>query len=271
MAHTNRAPVQTRARLLGAAAILLAYGGLCAVRWVCDADPAFEFLHRLLTFVLVGLALPLVWIWRSGSPAEQPASVYRLLLLTAAALAAAVLIFPELRRPDARPDLWSAAAHLTAAVGLGYLAFRLLPLLLPERPFAVRLVWGCLIIAAAVPTARGLLVGGLGALLTLAAGSWLPALILLAPLAALELGPTHNLATTGGLLAAILVGTLLLLLFTRRFLLPTVLGRQHPAQNDETDPLGDIGDQEGQHQGVGGVEVAPDEGRQDEAQREQPQ
>ncbi len=246
-----------------AGGLLLLFAGFCLLRRVCRPDPVFDVFQRVLAFGLVGLLLPLVWIKRTGAPAESPASIYRQIILTVAAIATAVFLFPELWRDGGPPSPSAAAGHLLAAAGTAYFAFRFVFVLLPERPFMIRLVWSTLVVLGAVPELRGALVGGAAALLCLAAGSWLPGVLLLWPLFAVETQSAY-----GWLSALPVLGILVLLLFTlRRSPAFGPLGH-HAGQYQKADPLGDVDDQKGQHQGVGGGEIIADEGGEGKAQGE---
>jgi hypothetical protein len=235
----------TRVRLVFASVLVLAYVLLAATHWSGEVNVAYELFYRLITFVVVGIAAPVVWVGLNRTPAEAGSSVYRQLLVAGAILVAVVALFPDLRGPGGWLEIWAWVSHSVAAVGAAYFAYRFLPAFLKPSRLAERLIWGGLVILAVVPTARGAVVAGLSGMLTCAAGSFWPAAVLLVFLfGTFDCGVlVEDLSSTGPWLLAALVGFLLLVLLTLRGALA-----QNAGQQDEADPLGDVGDQVDEHQ-----------------------
>lgn len=232
-------------RLIFALALVFAFILLAASHWLGGADVAYELFYRVIIFVVVGITAPVIWIRMSRTPAEPGGSIYRQLLITGAVAAAVIFLFPELEPPVGWGEVWAWVSHLVAAVGTAYFAYRFLPVFLNSGGLTERVVWGGLVILAVVPTVRGVVVAGLAGMLTVAAGSFWPAVVLLAALfGTFDCGIcVEEISSTGPWLLAALSGLLLLVLLTLRGALAQDTGKQ-----DETGPLDDVGDQIDEHQ-----------------------
>ncbi len=231
--------------MIFALVLVFAYILLAATHWLGGGDVAYELFYRVLTFVVIGIMAPVVWIRLNRTPAEPGGSVYRQLLVTGAVVAAVIFLFPQLELPVGWVEVWAWVSHLVVAVGTAYFAYRFLPVFLGLVGLTEKVVWGGLVILAVVPSVRGVVVAGLAGMLTVAAGSFWPAVVLLAALfGTVDCGiSVEELSSTGPWLIAALVGLLLLVLLTLRGALA-----QDTGQQDETGPFDDVGDHVDEHQ-----------------------
>jgi len=246
--------------------LIAAYVLLAATHWLGGANVAYELFYRLIAFVAVGIVAPLVWIRLNRIPAEPGASLYRQLLVAVAVAVAVFFLFPELAAPAGWADVWVWVSNTVAAAGTAYLAYRFLPAFLDSGGVTGRIVWGVLAVLAVVPTTRGFVAAGLAGMLTLAAGSFWPAVALFTALfATFDCGVSaEGLSSTGPWLIAALAALVPLVLLTLRG-----ATTQEAREQDETDPLGDVNPKVDEHQRHrGGVVITRKPGQEEAADEE---
>jgi hypothetical protein len=254
--------MSSRIRLFYALGLVAAYVLLAATHWLGGANVAYELFYRLIAFVAVGIVAPLVWVRLNGIPAEPGASLYRQLLVAGAVAVTVFFLFPELAVPAGWADVWVWVSNAVAAAGAAYFAYRFLPAFLESGGVTGRIVWGALAVLAVVPTTRGVVAAGLAGMLTLAAGSFWPAVVLLTALfATFDCGVSaEGLASIGPWLIAALAALVPLVLVTLRGALA------HKArEQDEPDPLDDVDPEVDEHQRHGGGVVLAHQPGQEEA------